>query len=297
MSRIEMASAELVNTAWAITPQMMRTMINSLSGKSLLDIDLTAMEKQAVMAAATQVVGGVAVIPVRGVISHRMGIMQMLFGGTSTQQLTQQIREAASSESVGSIVLNVDSPGGSVAGLFEVMDAIAAVRGSKPIVAVANTLAASAAYGISSQADEIVVTPSGEVGSVGVIQVHTEFSKMDERVGITSTIIKAGQYKAEGNDIEPLSAEALEYFQQRVDETYTGFTARIAKGRGAKASAVRGEQYGEGRMYGPEEAVRRGMADRAATFEATLSRLAGPQRRRRSAQAKLRQLDIEANRA
>lgn len=297
MGRIDRVITEFVNTPWAIMPEKLSAMMQVLELRSQgIRVD-EGVTIEAQGPGETEVRGGTAVIPVQGIISHRMGLLQAMSGGTSTERLVRQVRDAVNDESVGSVLLNIDSPGGSVAGLFEAMDEIRSLRGSKPIVAIANTLAASAAYGLAAMADEIVVTPSGEAGSVGVISVHTEFSKFDEMAGVKNTIIKAGQFKGEGNDMEPLSDEAKDFFQARVDEVYDGFVKRIAKGRGVSVSDVRGEAFGQGRAYGPDELQRRGMVDRIATFDATLARLSKPATRRRRAEAMKRRLEIEEQRA
>src|SRR5690606_12609791 len=111
---------------------------------------------------------------------------------------------------VGTIVLDVDSPGGGVYGVAEFAEEIYKARGQKRIVAVANSMAASAAYWIATAADELVVTPGGEVGSIGVYMLHEDWSGAYEKAGIKPTVIKFGENKAEGIDVEPLSESAQE---------------------------------------------------------------------------------------
>jgi signal peptide peptidase SppA len=174
-------------------------------------------------------------------------------------------------ESVGAIVIDIDSPGGSVFGTPELADEILKARGAKPIIAVANSNADSAAYWIASAADEIVGTPSSMVGSIGVWTMHVDFSKMDERVGMKVTYVSAGKYKVEGNEYEPLGEEAQAALQARVDEYYGMFVAAVAKGRGVTASAVR-NGYGEGRVVTAKQALALGMIDRIGTLGQTLAR-------------------------
>ncbi len=216
--------------------------------------------------------GSVAVIPVFGVIHQRMNLMSQMSGGTSTEQLTAQIREAVNDPNVGNIVLDIDSPGGGVRGVPELADEILKARSQKPIVAVVNSLAASAAYWIAASASEIVVTPSGEVGSIGVFQAHEDLSGAMEKAGVKVTIIKAGKFKAEGNPFEPLTDEAREAIQARADEAFGMFVSSVAKGREVSVSDVR-NGFGQGRVVGAKEAVSLGMADRIATLDATLARL------------------------
>jgi ClpP class serine protease len=157
---------------------------------------------------ANQRAGGmVAVIPLCGVLTPRGSFLSMLFGGAPAGLLgfREAFREAVSNPDVGAIVLDVDSPGGLHTMTPETGAEVFAARGSKPIVAVANALAASGAYWIASQADEIVVTPSGDVGSIGSYILHEDWSGFNERMGIDPTYIYAGRYKVDGNMDEPLS--------------------------------------------------------------------------------------------
>lgn len=236
----------------------------------------------------------IAVIPVVGTIAQRMDMLSEMSGGTSTERLARQLRAAIADPQVGSVVLNIDSPGGSVYGVPEVGAVIAdAVKtGGKTIVAQVNSLAASAAYWIASQASEIAVTPSGEAGSIGVYTVHDDFSAQMEMLGVQRTYIFEGKYKVEANPFEPLSEEAAAALQARVADYYRMFTGAVAKGRSAAlgrrltASQV-ANGFGEGRVVGAEDAVALGMADRAATLDETLQRLAGNRRRRNRVAATL----------
>jgi signal peptide peptidase SppA len=134
-------------------------------------------------------------------------------------------------------------------------------------------MAASAAFWIGSAATEFVATPSGSVGSIGVLHVHAEQSKALEDSGIKMTITKAGKYKGEGSPFEPLDDSAKDFIQGRVDEAYSMFVKDVAKGRGVSVGEVR-KGYGEGRLLGANEAKELGMIDRIATLDKTIDRLA-----------------------
>lgn len=218
--------------------------------------------------------GAVAVIPLTGVITPRGSFLSMLFGGApgGLMDFREQFATAVASPDVGAIVLDVDSPGGLIDLVPETAAEILAARGSKPIVAVANTMAASAAYWIASQADELVVTPSGDVGSVGVYMVHYDCSAMNEKLGIAATYISAGQYKTEGNPDEPLSEGASADWQQEIDTLYDMFVEGVATGRGVSADTVR-SGYGEGRTLLAARALTAGMVDRVDTLENVISGL------------------------
>src|SRR6185369_2307140 len=104
--------------------------------------------------------GAIAIVPLRGVIAHRMGSMDESSGGMSAERFTGMIRQAAADASIGTIVIGCDSGGGTIAGLIEAADAVFEAREQKRVVAVANAWMASAAYWICSQAHEVVAIPS-----------------------------------------------------------------------------------------------------------------------------------------
>jgi capsid assembly protease len=226
----------------------------------------------------------VAIIPLLGTIVPRMGTLAEFSGATSVQRTALAFRAALNDPDVGSIVFDVDSPGGQVGGVEELAQEIFGARGNKPVTAVANTLAASAAYWLASAADELVITPSGEVGSIGVFAMHEDVSEALEREGVKVQLIAAGKYKVEGNPFQPLTEEARTAIQERVEEYYDAFVTAVARGRGVKKGDVR-DGFGQGRVVGAKTAVSLGMADRVGTLEQTVSRMAGRSRRRLSAAA------------
>jgi capsid assembly protease len=224
-------------------------------------------------AAASRQQQSVAVLQIRGVIAQHASLVSDICpgAGTSTEQLMAAINAAAADPAVRSIVLDIDSPGGSVFGVQELADAIVAARAQKPIAAVANASASSAAYWIASAAHELFVTPSGEVGSIGVYGVHQDTTKADEAAGKTTTLISAGKYKTEG--FGPLTDDARAHMQERIDGYYTQFVKAIAKNRGVPVDAVR-SGYGQGRTLSAEPALAAGMVDGIATLDQVIARYA-----------------------
>jgi len=279
MKHYDHVVAFLTEHPWAILPKKLET-IASLIQLRIDGITLTDAEIEANIGAARsrekrpQTDSEVAVIPVLGTIAHRMNMFSSISGGTSTEVLGKTITAAVNDPAVSGIVLDIDSPGGSVFGIEELHNRIMASRGRKPIVAQANAMAASAAYYIASAADEIVVTPSGEVGSIGVVGVHLDQSKAMEDMGIKPTIITAGKNKAEGNPFEALTGDALAHFQESIDTYYGMFVKAVAKGRDVPVKDVRGERFGEGRMFPAREALTRGLVDRVDIMENTIQRVA-----------------------
>lgn len=216
--------------------------------------------------------GQVAVLPISGTISHRMGMMSEISGGTSTERFTQWLRAAVNDPTVKAIVLDINSPGGTVDGVPELADEIYNANKVKPVTAVANSQAASAAYWLGSQAKEFVVIPSGEAGSIGVFGAHEDMSQALANAGVKVSLISAGKYKTEGNPFEPLSEEARGALQDSVNGYYDMFTKAVARGRNTDPQSVK-DGFGQGRMVPANKAVKMGMADRVATMDQTLARL------------------------
>lgn len=253
--------------------------------------ETTELDRAAAIIEPPAPTGGVQVITLRGLITPRGSFLSLLFGGGGgLQAFRSQLREALHNDEVGSILIDVDSPGGSTDLLTETAAEIREARGDKPIVAISNTIAASAAYWIASQADELVVTPSGEVGSIGVFAVHEDWSQFNESFGVLPTYIAAGKYKTEGNPDEPLDDAAKAALQATIDEFYGLFVDDVAAGRGVTSQVVR-DDFGEGRMVTAKRAVSLGMADRVESFEATVARLTGA--RGRQGRESARRVQIE----
>lgn len=225
--------------------------------------------------------GLVAVLPIYGVIAHRAQMNISSGGGFNIEDFRTRFQNAVDDPNVKAIVLDIDSPGGTVSGVDEMSKQIFQARTQKQITAVANTQAASAAYYLASAATELVVTPSGDVGSIGVYMLHSDMSSALQAKGINTTLIKAGKFKAEGNPYQPLDDEALASLQSNVDDYYDMFVKAVARNRGVSAEDVRGG-FGQGRTVLAKEAVKQGMADRVGTLEEVISGLTGGRGKRAS---------------
>lgn len=214
----------------------------------------------------------IAVLNVMGPISQYPSMEMSGPASASTEGISKAFSAQLGDPSVRAIVMNIDSPGGGVYGVQELANQIMAARGQKPIIAQVSSLAASAAYWIASACDEIVVTPSGQVGSIGVYTLHQDVSQAMDKAGVKPTFISAGKYKVEGNQFAQLDPDAAGAMQDTVNGYYKDFTGSVAKGRGTTVDAVK-NGYGEGRVLKADAAVKAGMADRVATLQQTLKRL------------------------
>ena len=278
MDRLARVKAFVREQPWAILPGTLAVIQDVIrfraAGGRLSDEDIQARIGDRADRSGGRMQGSVAVLPLHGIIAHRARMVDDLSGpgGTSTESFAQGLRAALADPDVKSVLIDVDSPGGSAFGVQELADEIRASRGRKPIVAVANSMAASAAYWLATAADELVVTPSGLVGSLGVFSAHEDVSKQLEQEGVKVTLISAGEYKTEGNPFEPLTDEARAEAKRMVDTYYKAFVGGVAKGRGVAMGAVEAD-FGQGRSVLAKEAVKRGMADRVGTFDAELARM------------------------
>lgn len=214
----------------------------------------------------------VAVIPVYGTIAPRTSGL-MASGGTTAGAILNDFRAAMSDPDIDGIVFDVDSPGGVVEGIDELAGEIMSARGVKPMAANANHMAASAAYWAMVGVDEFHVSPSGSVGSIGIFTAHQDLTEAMAQKGVKQTIISAGKYKAEGALGSALTEEAIAAVQEQVDAYYAMMTTRIAQARGVPVATVR-DGFGEGRTVLAKKAVDQGMADRVATLDETIRRVA-----------------------
>ncbi len=261
---------------WAIQREKLGVLADVLvaraEGDKLFSTEFAAAVDDARAAEIAQTDGKVAIIPVYGVLAQKMDMLSAMSGGSSYAGIKKALYSALSNEDVKAVVLDVDSPGGTVPGTEELATEIRKLRGGeKPIIAQVNSLAASAAYWVASAADEIVVTPSGRAGSIGVYTAHDDVSAALQQRGIKRTYISSTPEKVEGNETGPLSKETLAYIKAGVDRSYNKFLLAVAEGRGVALSKVQ-DNYGRGRVFYSEELLDRGMVDRVATLDETLER-------------------------
>lgn len=257
----------LFNVPWAIRPETLQALFSFvLSEKENSESSLLSafhLQEQKSLA-----VSGIAVLPLVGILSPR----ESFFSATSLDWFSSTFLQALRDPNVLAIVLDVDSPGGSVFGVDELSERIFESRKIKPVVAVANNIMASAAYWIASAAEKVFVSPSGLVGSVGVIAHHEEFSEQLKMMGVGIETVVAGKFKDEMSPLRPLELSAREHLQNQVDSYYSMFLKAVARNRGVSVSDVRGG-YGEGRVLTSGAARASGLVDRVQTLQATLDGL------------------------
>lgn len=217
-----------------------------------------------------EVQNGVAIIPVVGTLVRRTVGLEAQSGLTSYGLIAERLDAALADNAVKGILLDIDSPGGEAGGVFDLADKIFAARKVKPIWAVANDEAFSAAYAIAAAADKIYLSRTGGVGSIGVIAVHLDQSAAEADVGLKYTAIYAGEHKNDLSPHEPLSDPARAQLQAEVDRVYALFTESVARMRGLDLVAVKAT---EAALYFGEQSLAVGLADRIGTMGDALSDL------------------------
>ncbi|QII37505.1 S49 family peptidase [Rouxiella badensis] len=211
------------------------------------------------------VVEGIAIIPIQGTLVQKLGTLRPYSGMTGYDGIRACFLQALNDSEVRAICLDIDSPGGEVAGCFDLVDEIYAARGSKPVWAILSESAYSAAYALASAADKIIVPRTGGVGSVGVIVMHVDWSQKIKNDGLQVTIITYGDRKAESNPYEPLSETAHKAIQSDINEMGRLFVSTVSRNRGITEKTVRDT---EAACFLGADGVQLGLADEVASPDA-----------------------------
>ena len=213
---------------------------------------------------------GIAVLPIYGTLVRRTVGLEAESGLASYQGLAAMLDAAVADPTIAAILLDIDSPGGESGGVFDLADRVAAAAKRKPVWALANDMAFSAAYAIGSAASRFVVTRTGGVGSIGVIAMHADQSVKDAKDGVRYTTVFAGARKNDLNPHEPISDEAHAFLKNEVERVYGLFVETVACNRGVSADAVRATEAG---IFFGTDAVAAGLADAVGTFDTVLADL------------------------
>lgn len=280
--------------AHAIEPAAMRAIVDSpiarriLTGKSDIEIEASpkiveSRRKRLSLIVQAEPVklpgdigeyaitsGGIAIVPVMGVLSQRFDWLAALCGWTTYEGLLACFAAMLADYRVRAILLDIDSPGGEAAGMLDVADAILAARSEKPVWAVANSYAASAGYGIAGSAECLFVPRLGKVGSIGAVMVHLDESAYDTATGSAFTAVYSGARKVDGWDHAPLSEPARAVWQASVDHCRAEFAALIGRQGRITAEAAIATEAG---MFADRAAVEAGLADEVGTFDDALTKL------------------------
>lgn len=284
--------SHVLSTPWAMDPAAMAAYA-AILGRGYArrlgidGIEAAAPEAAAPARAAPARQGGIAVVNVFGPIMQRASQFGPCEAGAAAEDIDAALSAAVADETVGQVIMRFDTPGGSVFGIQELGDRIRALRASKPIIGIADSLSASAGYWLLAQCTEAYVTPGGMVGSIGVYSAHEDVSKAMEASGIKVELVSAGRFKVEGNPFEPLSEEARGHMQAQVNHYADVFHKAVAKGRGVPVDQVRAGM-GEGRCLQADAALAAGMVDGISTFADLVAKMQRKPAKGRSALAAAR---------
>ena len=274
-SVVSSLAAAVLNRPLLADRAVAEAMVNAyLTGDvTSLDTQLSTDRVSAKPAAEAETTGQIGVINISGGLVNRPMPGASGPGPVSYTALRDAFDDLLEDDGINAIVLRIESPGGMASGMFDLSDRIFAARGRKPIHALVDDYAYSAAYGIAAACDEIWVSRTGGVGSVGVCAFHYDWSGNDAQIGLKVTPIYAGEQKIDFNPHFPMSEQAQARAQEDVDRTYALFVKSVAQYRGMDEAAVRATEAGV--FYG-DRAVAAGMATRLGTWDDLIAHLGAP---------------------
>lgn len=216
---------------------------------------------------------GIGVVSIAGPLTSQDSWLNQLFGLTSYNEIRSAVGAAAEDPAIKSIVLDINSGGGTVSGMFDTAAFITQVNDSvKPVVAYTDGGMLSAAYMLGSSAGNVFSAPTGIVGSIGVLMMHVERSKALAQEGVTATVLRAGKYKATLNPVEPLTDQSRAQAQSILDEQYRVFVEHVAQARGVSYGTA-DQKMAQGREFVGAQALDAGLIDAVVSFDQLISRI------------------------
>jgi signal peptide peptidase SppA len=274
-----MKISDILTAPWAIEPSRLIELHAiyqaHVRGEA---IDIEAVEKRLGRPLANEqrgyeVVDGVAVLSIEGVVAKKMNMFSQISGGASSQLARRSLLEAKNDPAVHSIIQYIDSPGGTVDGTQIYADTVFGARSDKPIVTLASGTIASAAYWFGSAASKVYVADTTtSVGSIGIVTAHVDVSAQEAARGIKTTEITAGKYKRIASQYGPLSEDGRQSIQDQLDYMYSLFVGAVAKNRGVSTDVVLSDMA-DGRVFIGQQAIDAGLVDGIITLDALVEQL------------------------
>ncbi|MGN6524947.1 MAG: S49 family peptidase [Burkholderiaceae bacterium] len=249
-------AAELASRPWAMAPGRL---------EGLARMAANGQFTSAVKRAAVPRASGVAIVPATGYVVQHPNLLTALGLGTACEAITARVRLALADDEVDAIVLDIDCDGGEIYGMTELAAELRAAAKVKPVVGIANSVAAGAGYWLGASCGSLYVTPGGEVGGVGMAMIHEDASAALAKAGVAVTLVSAGKYKVEGHPYGPLDSDAKAFMQASCDRYLSMMVGDIAAGRKTAAAKVRAN-FGQGRIVGAKDAKAAGMVDGVRTL-------------------------------
>jgi len=274
-----MKNIEVLNKTWLLPQTIHKTMCGFYRALSntyesvLLDVNKNPLPAANEVVKGYDVINGVAVIDITGVLTKGLTFFSFLFGGSSMQQIAAAYLTAIADPQVNSVLLAIDSPGGTVDGTQDLANIIYSGKKGKPVFAYSDGMVCSAAYWIASAADKIFISGDTiQVGSIGVVAAHVDISKADEMEGEKYTEITAGKYKRIAGNHTPLQNDGRQYLQESVDYIYSVFIENVARNR--NVSERQALAMADGKVFLGQQAVDIGLVDGIANFDEVIQILA-----------------------
>lgn len=271
---------DVVTAPWAILPGKLIEIVAAYDARMLGEqVDLQAVAASLGRPLGNEpqdyeIVNGVAVIPIMGTIARRANMFSDISGGASSDLVARDLRSAAANSRVNSILLHIDSPGGTVAGTQQLAGVVREVGAAKPLVTLGDGTMASAAYWVGSAAKAVYIADgTTEAGSIGVVTSHRDVSRAEELRGVKTTEIYSGKFKRIASSYAPLSEEGRASVQDYVDYLYGQFVQAVADNRGASIDKVLTDMA-DGRIFVGQQAIDAGLVDGIATLDQLVGRLA-----------------------
>ena len=266
MSKENAVLAEMQKEIWAMEPRHLNALFTRLIE---LEIKVPA-GVEVIKEAKMSIIGDTAIIKISGILLKNIPSLYRWLGieMTSYLDIQDQLTEAVGNPAVKKILLDIDSPGGVVAGVMEAGQAIANAAAQKPVMAKIDDLGASGAYWLASQATKVIAGPNAEVGAIGVFTVYVDWSARADKEGMKVHIIRSGEHKGMGVPGAPITAEQIAAMQEIIDGMAENFIKAVSSGRGMTIEAVRA--LADGRVFLAVEAKKNGLIDNVITANKTI---------------------------
>ena len=210
--------------------------------------------------------------PANFVIGDKIGVVEIFGAIADSRQVIEQLHGFRDNDNIKAIVLRIDSPGGGVGPSQEIHDEVKALDATKPVIVSMGSVAASGGYYIAASAREIVANPGTITGSIGVIMEFTNFQELLDKIGLSSVVVKSGEYKDIGSPAREMTSLEREILQDLIDDVHSQFVASVATGRNLDEEAVR--QIADGRIFSGRRAMDIGLVDRMGNLDVAIRRAA-----------------------
>ena len=242
-------------------------MIVKLEGDSKAFFDNVEPRSETGLSPDVTIINNVAVLRIEGMIMQKSSIFTMIFGGATLDSLTADFKSLVDNDDIDTIVLDIDSPGGTVSGVMDFANLIFEAREKKTIISISSSIMTSAAMWIGAAAETILISCGTVVtGSIGVVTTHVDVSQLQADLGIKTTEITAGREKKIASTFHPLTDAGRSSLQAQVDKIMEAFVGDVAKFRGVSEQEVK-SNMADGKVFIGDNAVKAGLVDDIKTFD------------------------------